>query len=104
MIQGEIIYPGGLGLFHFYDYLPENGLQFVQPHQGDLLDLEKPVLLVPDFTNLVAQVVQSSVGEPSHQHTENSAEDGRANQDGGVALDSEILRPCGTGVLFFDSR
>ncbi len=29
MIQGEVNYPCGLGSFHFYDYLPEDGLQFI---------------------------------------------------------------------------
>jgi hypothetical protein len=92
MIKGKIIYPSSLGSFHFYDYFLEDGFQFIEPRQSDLLDLEQPMLLIPDFANLIAQVVQSSVCEPTHQRAENSAKDGRANQKAGSHL---TWRSCG---------
>ncbi len=104
MIKGKIIYPGNLRSFHFYNYFPEDSLHFVEPCQSDLLDLEKLVLLILDFADLIVQVVQSSVCEPPHQYTKNSTEDGGANHDGGMTLDPEVLRPHRTRVLLFDPR
>jgi hypothetical protein len=66
MIPSKVVDPGGLGAFHFEDHFSEDSFQFVEPCQGDLLDLEEPMLLVPDFADLVTKIVQLPMSKSAH--------------------------------------
>ncbi len=86
-VQGEVVDPDSLGTLHLLDKLPKDCFQLVQAGQGDLPDLQQPVLLVADLADLVGEVVQSSMHKPAHQRTEDAAEDGGGDKDGRVARD-----------------
>jgi len=59
--------------------------------QRDLLNLQQPVLLVANLTDLIMEVVQSSVHKPAHQCSKDSAEDSGGDKDCRVALDPKVV-------------
>jgi len=66
MVQSEVVDAGGLRTFQLLDDFLNDGFQLIQPSQSDLLDLQQPVLLVVDLTDLIMQVVQLLVGKLTH--------------------------------------
>jgi hypothetical protein len=88
MIQRKVVDPGSFRLFHLENYLSQNGLQFIEPGQGDLLDLEELVLLILDLVDLILKVVELPVSKPTHQHTKHSTEDRGSDQNCGVSFNS----------------
>jgi hypothetical protein len=66
MVQSEVVDAGGLRTFQLLDDFLKDGFQLIQPSQSDLLDLQQPVLLVVDLTDLIVQVVQLLVGKLTH--------------------------------------
>ncbi len=65
MVQCKVVNPGKFRLLHLENYLLQNGPQFIETCQLDLLDLEEPVLLVSDLTDLKLQVVELPVSKPT---------------------------------------
>jgi hypothetical protein len=70
-------------VYHVDDF-PHQGLQFVDPVQSNGLDLEQAILLALD---LIAQVVESSLVEPTHEGPEDATDDRHRD----VALDPVLL-------------
>jgi hypothetical protein len=66
MVQSEVVDAGGLRTFQLQDDFLKDGFQLIQPSQSDLLDLQQPLLLVVDLTDLIVQVVQLLVGKLTH--------------------------------------
>ena len=81
MVQSKVVYAGGLRTFQLLDDFLKDGFQLIQQSQSDLLDLQQPVLLVVDLTDLIMQVVQLLVGKLTHWCTKDSAEDCCGNKD-----------------------
>ncbi len=75
-------------MVYLIDDFPHQGLQFVNPVQGNSLDLVQAILLVLDLMYLITLVVESPLVEATHEGPENATDDRRRE----VVLDPVLFR------------